>query len=47
VSHEWSDGSRSFLLGRTVFALLGLLWGMRSLQAFAEPNFTDPESVSD
>ncbi|MBA2560705.1 MAG: hypothetical protein H0V07_12650, partial [Propionibacteriales bacterium] len=35
------------LLGRTVFALVGVLWGMRSLQAFAEPNFTDPESVSD
>jgi hypothetical protein len=35
------------VLGRAVFALVGVLWGMRSLQAFAEPNFTDPESVSD
>ena len=47
MSHERSDGISSILLGCTVFALVGVLWAMRSLQAFAEPNFTDPESVSD
>jgi len=47
MSHERSDGIPSILLGRTVFALVGVLWGMRSLQAFAEPNFTNPESFSD
>jgi len=30
-----------------VFGLLGVLWAVRSLQSFAEPNFTDPERASD
>jgi hypothetical protein len=47
MSHKRSDGTPSIVLGRTVFALVGVLWGMRSLQAFTEPNFTDPESASD
>lgn len=47
MSQERSGGGPPLLLGRTVFVLVGLLWGVRSLQAFAEPNFTDPESVSD
>lgn len=47
MSHQRSDGLPTVLLGRTVFALVGVLWGMRSLQAFTDPNFTDPESASD
>jgi hypothetical protein len=47
VSHKRSDYTPSIVLGHTVFALVGVLWGMRSLQAFTEPNFTDPESASD
>ena len=40
-------GIDSLLLGRAVFALVGVLWATRSLQAFTEPNFTDPGSVAD
>ena len=47
MSHERLDVVRSILLDRTVFALVGVLWGMRSLQAFTDPNFTDPETVAD
>lgn len=47
MTAERSDGLPFIVLVRTVFALLGVAWAMRSLQAFAEPNFTDPESVSD
>lgn len=42
-----SDGFRSILLGRTLFVLVGVLWAVRSMQSFTEPNFTDPESASD
>ena len=42
-----SDGIRSILLGRALFVLVGVLWAVRSLQSFAEPNFTDPETASD
>jgi hypothetical protein len=47
VSHERLDVIPSILLERTVFALVGVLWGMRSLQAFTDPNFTDPGTVAD
>lgn len=47
MSHKQSDDTASILLGRTAFVLVGVLWGMRSLQAFTEPDFTDPESASD
>lgn len=47
MSHTRSDDIRSTLLGRTLFVLVGMLWAMRSLQSFTEPNFTDPESASD
>ncbi len=47
MTAERSDGPPSIALVRAVFALVGIVWAMRSLQAFAEPNFTDPESVSD
>lgn len=42
-----APGAPSIELGRSSFALVGLLWAMRSLQSFLEPNFTDPESASD
>jgi hypothetical protein len=45
--HTRLDGIRSILLGRTFFVLVGVLWAVRSLQSFTEPNFTDPESASD
>jgi hypothetical protein len=41
------DDSPSIVLARTLFVLLGGLWAVRSIQSFAEPNFTDPESTSD
>ena len=47
MSQERSGGIRSAMLGRTAFALVGVLWVVRSLQSFTEPNFTDPESASD
>jgi len=47
MSKTMSGGIRSILLGRTLFALVGVLWAVRSLQSFTEPNFTDPESASD
>lgn len=47
MSRTQSDGRDSVLLGRIVFALVGGLWCMRSLQAFTDPNFTDPESGAD
>jgi hypothetical protein len=47
MSQKASSGLRSILLGRTLFVLVGVLWAVRSLQSFTEPNFTDPESASD
>ena len=45
--HTRWDDIPSMVLARTLFVLLGGLWAVRSLQSFAEPNFTDPESTSD
>lgn len=42
-----SDGIPSLVLGRPVFVLLGVLWAVRSLQSFTDPNFTDPAGASD
>jgi len=47
MSRTGWDRIPPLLLGRTVFGLLGVLWAARSLQSFAEPNFTDPESAYD
>jgi len=47
MSENGSGGIRSIRLGRTSFALVGVLWAVRSLHSFTEPNFADPESVSD
>lgn len=46
VAEQWA-GLHSSLLGRAVFVLVGVLWAVRSLQSFTEPNFTDPDSASD
>jgi len=45
--HTRSDDNSSRVLARTLFVLLGGLWAVRSLQSFADPNFTSPESTSD
>lgn len=37
---------RAWVVGGAA-ALLGVLWAVRSIQSFADPDFTDPESIAD
>lgn len=40
-------GNGSRLIDESVLVLVGVLWGIRSLQSFTDPDFTDPGSILD